>query len=274
MNALKKLLSGLFSRAPASLEQIEQMLLEAHRAGVLEQPELELLQGALQAPTRQVREIMVPRPSMAVIQLGSGLHEIAERIEQHGHSRYPVVGDNLDDIRGLLLAKDVLRAMHRNDSLPSLHKAHKVPETMRLDTMLNQFRESHNHMAIVVDEYGGVSGLITIEDVLEQIVGNIQDEHDSASQEMEAVGELSDGSHIVKASITLIELKKKLGIQLDGAEDEYETLGGFLLHRFGRVPVNGERLVEENCIYEIVDASERKIQSVRLHSKEQPAETQ
>lgn len=255
----------IFSRSPKTREQLASLISDWAVRGFIGQDEVQVLQGALKVPEMLVREVMVPRSQMVVISLSETQDEFLPKIIRSKHSRFPVVGDTLDDLRGLLLAKDLLPILSKDSRIETLADTLRevpiVPESKRLNALLDEFRDSRCHMAVVVDEYGSTSGLVTIEDVLEQIVGEIEDEHDQQEQEVQ---ELEDGSLMVEAGINLDDLNTRVQVDI-GEDGEFETLGGLLLARFGRVPDTGERMSIGNYEYEIQQATARRIKTVRIY---------
>ncbi len=243
---------------------------------LIQQPEIDLdaeeksmLSGVLEVSETQVREVMVPRSQMVVIDIEQDFEEILAIIIQSGHSRFPVIGEDRDEILGVLLAKDLLRYFRGEDAeeVPVrklLRPASVIPESKRLNALLNEFRASHNHMAIVVDEYGGVAGLLTIEDVLEEIVGEIDDEHDR--EELAFIRPDGDKngkpSFAVRALTRIEDFNEYFECELD--DDEYDTIGGLVLHELGRLPRRGEALEFGGFNYTVVNADKRRIDSLQV----------
>ena len=243
---------------------------------LIQQPEIDLdaeeksmLSGVLEVSETQVREVMVPRSQMVVIDIEQDFEEILDIIIQSGHSRFPVIGEDRDEILGVLLAKDLLRYFRSKDAeeVPVrklLRPASVIPESKRLNALLNEFRASHNHMAIVVDEYGGVAGLLTIEDVLEEIVGEIDDEHDR--EEIAFIrpdgDENGKPSFAVRALTRIEDFNEYFKCELD--DEEYDTIGGLVLHELGRLPRRGESLEFSGFNYKVVNADKRRIDSLQV----------
>jgi len=216
-----------------------------------------------------VRDVMVPRSHMVVIDINQNFDDILAVIIQSGHSRFPVMGDERDDVLGILLAKDLLRYFRNDgsDDVPLrqlLRPAVLIPESKRLNSLLNEFRASHNHMAIVVDEYGGVAGLLTIEDVLEEIVGDIDDEHDAE----EAAFIRPDGdrngrpSYAVRALTRVEDFNEFFQCHLE--DEEYDTIGGLVMHELGRLPRRGESIDFGGFKFAVVKADKRRIDSLQV----------
>jgi len=243
---------------------------------LIQQPEIDLdaeeksmLTGVLEVSETQVREVMIPRSQMVVIDIEQDFDEILAVIIQSGHSRFPVIGEDRDEVLGVLLAKDLLRYFHSEDAkdVPLrklLRPASVIPESKRLNALLKEFRASHNHMAIVVDEYGGVAGLLTIEDVLEEIVGEIDDEHDPE----EIVFIRPDGDRNGKPSFAVRALTRiedfNEYFECELADDEYDTIGGLVLHELGRLPRRGETLEFGGFNYKVVIADKRRIDALQV----------
>jgi magnesium and cobalt transporter len=243
---------------------------------LIQQPEIDLdaeeksmLTGVLEVSETQVREVMIPRSQMVVIDIEQGFDEILAVIIQSGHSRFPVIGEDRDEVLGVLLAKDLLRYFHSEDAkdVPLrklLRPAAVIPESKRLNALLKEFRASHNHMAIVVDEYGGVAGLLTIEDVLEEIVGEIDDEHDP--EEVAFIRPDGDRngkpSFAVRALTRIEDFNEYFECEL--ADDEYDTIGGLVLHELGRLPRRGEMLEFGGFNYKVVVADKRRIDALQV----------
>lgn len=225
-----------------------------------------MLQGVLEVSATQVRDIMVPRSHMVVLDLDDPFDELLETILTSGHSRFPVIGEDRDQIVGILLAKDLLRRFGEGQQTRELELRELVrapvfiPESKRLNALLTQFRESHNHIAIVVDEYGGVAGLATIEDVLEQIVGDIDDEHDP--EEADDIQVQDDGRIIVLALTRIDDFNEYFDIAL--SDEEYDTVGGLIMHELGRLPRRGEVLEFAGFRFSVLRADRRRIHTLEV----------
>ena len=237
-----------------------------------------MLSGVLEVSETQVREVMVPRSQMVVIERDQTLDEMLDLIIQSGHSRFPVIGDDRDEVVGVLLAKDLLRLFGKSgedafDIASLLRPAAVIPESKRLNALLKEFRDSHNHMAIVVDEYGGVCGLLTIEDVLEEIVGEIDDEHDTEEAAFIQPDGEQDGQpcFIVRALTRIEEFNDFFSCALD--DEEYDTIGGLVMHELGRLPRRGEVLRFGGFDFCVVTADRRRIDSVRVQRNVERAMT-
>ena len=267
--------TGFFKRViraikgePLSRDDIHDLLQEDE--GVFEPQEKEMLSGVLEVAETQVREVMIPRSQMVVIESDQSIDEMLEVIIGSGHSRFPVVGEDRDEIHGILLAKDLLKffgdASQGELKLQEfMRPAAVIPESKRLNALLKEFRDSHNHMAIVVDEYGGVSGLLTIEDVLEEIVGEIDDEHDPEEAEFIAPDTDGDGKpcFAVRAVTRIDDFNAYFGCEFTEEED-YETIGGLVMHELGRLPRPGERLEYGGFEFCVTRADRRRIDALKV----------
>ncbi len=254
-------LSALLTRAPEDREQLLELLHTAFERNLLDADALSIIEGALSVSDIQVREIMVPRAQMDVIAIGDTPEKIAEFVIEAAHSRFPAIGEHRDDVVGILLAKDLLRyfADREFDLRDTLRPAVFIPESKRLNILLREFRVSRNHMAIVVDEYGGVSGLVTIEDVLEQIVGDIDDEYDFDEAADNIVLDNS-GRYRVKATTEIADFNGAFGTDLPS--DEFDTLGGLVIQHLGRLPKRGETLQLGGLRIQVLRADSRRVHTL------------
>jgi magnesium and cobalt transporter len=258
--------TDLFRNSPRDREALLETLERARRARILDADEYRMLEGVLEVSAIQVRDIMIPRGKMVVVERNATPQDMLQIIIDSGHSRFPVIADDRDEVIGILMAKDLLRFFAENGRerfriKECLRPAVFIPESKRLNVLLKEFRVSHNHMAIVVDEYGGVSGLLTIEDVLEQIVGEIDDEHDPDDEVM-IVPEQEDAWR-VDALTRIEDLNEELGTAFSDAE--YDTVGGLVMHELGRLPRKGETLALDGIRFTVLKADRRRVHSVRLH---------
>ena len=254
-------LGRAFGGDPRNREEVLELLKEVTERGLIEAETLKMIEGALEVDELQVRDVMIPRSQMIVIQQGSSLDDILPIIIESGHSRFPVVGEDKDEVRGILLAKDLLQLVGRDaqGTLADLVRDPVIiPESKRLNVLLREFRVNKNHMAIVVDEYGGVSGLITIEDVLEEIVGDIDDEHDSET--VEDIRPLSEGRYLVQALTPIDDFNEALGSEF--SDDEFDTIGGLVVSEFGRLPKPGECVVVGGWHFKVTAADDRRLQAM------------
>lgn len=253
---------------PLSRDEIHDLLQD--NEGAFDPEEKEMLSGVLDVAETQVREVMIPRSQMVVIERDQSVDEMLNVIISSGHSRFPVIGEDRDEILGILLAKDLLKffgdASQETLNLQDfLRPAAVIPESKRLNALLKEFRASHNHMAIVVDEYGGVSGLLTIEDVLEEIVGEIDDEHDPEEAEFIAPDTDIDGKpcFTVRALTRIDDFNEYFGSQFTEEED-YETIGGLVMHELGRLPRLGERMEYGGFEFCVTRADRRRIDALQV----------
>lgn len=254
-------LSALLMREPEDREQLLQLLRGAFDRNLLDADALAMIEGALSVSDMQVRDIMVPRAQMDFVDLKDAPETIAAFVVNASHSRFPAINESKDDIVGILLAKDLLRYFVNKefDLRDTLRPAIFIPESKRLNVLLREFRASHNHMAVVVDEYGGVAGLVTIEDVLEQIVGDIDDEYDFDETADNIVRD-NVGRFRVKATTELEDFNAHFAT--DFAHEEFDTVGGLVLHRFGRLPKRGEILQLDRLTIRVLRADSRRVHTL------------
>ena len=235
----------------------------------LDAEEKSMLTGVLEVSETQVRDVMIPRSQMVVIDIDDDFDDMLATIVESGHSRFPVIGEDRDEVLGVLLAKDLLRYFGtdaaRDISIKKLlRRAAVIPESKRLNALLKEFRASHNHMAIVVDEYGGVAGLLTIEDVLEEIVGEIEDEHDDEEAEfIRPDGERNGRPSFAVRALTRIEdFNEYFESELE--DEEYDTIGGLVMHELGRLPRRGEKVNFGGFEFAVVRADKRRIDALQV----------
>ena len=256
-------LSALLLREPEDREQLIALLHSAHERNLLDADALSITEGALAASEISVSEIMVPRAQMEVIDIDDPLDKIMAQLKRTRHSRFPVIDGSRDQVIGILLAKDFLRlrADRPFDLRSWLRPAVFIPESKRLNVLLREFRVSHNHMAVVVDEYAGVCGLITIEDVLEQIVGDIEDEYDFDETE-DNIRLDQNGRYRVKAQTPIDDFNAQLGTEF--ADDDYHTVGGLVLHRLGHVPKRNESIDIDGLHFHVLRADSRRLYTLSV----------
>lgn len=255
---------------PRDRGQLLDLLRGAHQRQIIDPDALAMLEGVMQVSEMQVRDIMIPRAQMDVVRRDASLEEIIPVLTESAHSRFPVIGDDRDEVEGILLAKDMLRYFapeFRSDFAMQdiLRPAVFVPESKRLNVLLTEFRNSRNHMAIVVDEYGGVAGLVTIEDVLEQIVGEIDDEHD-IEDFLTHILRHEHGRFTIKALTPIEEFNAYFNT--DYSDEEFDTIGGFVVHRFGHVPRRGEELDLDDFRVRVLRADNRRVHLLELRHRE------
>jgi len=273
----------VLTSGPEDRTQLIQLVRDAQRSHLIDADALTMIEGVLQVAEMQVRDIMIPRSQMAVVEHDATLEDIVPVLTESGHSRFPVVGDSQDEIVGILLAKDLL-SYYVNDNAPTfnvrdiLRPVVFIPESKRLNVLLKEFRSSRNHMAIIVNEYGGVDGLVTIEDVLEQIVGDIADEHD-----------LDESVYILKHSERRFTIKALTPIEQFNeyfhthfSDEEFDTIGGLVTRQFGHLPKRGETMLINSMeglpeglglSFKVVHADSRRLHLLQLTLQHSAAET-
>ncbi|MGA0023965.1 MAG: HlyC/CorC family transporter [Burkholderiales bacterium] len=260
-------LSTLLLREPEDREQLITLLRSAHDHNLLDADGLAMIEGVLQVSEMQARDIMVPRAQMDVIDVNEPPDRFIPLVIETAHSRFPVIGEGKDDVIGILLAKDLLRYYAGEEEFnvrDMLRPAVFIPESKPLNVLLKEFRKNRNHIAIVVDEYGGVAGLITIEDVLEQIVGDIEDEYDFDEAEDNIVQE-KRGIWRVKSLTEIADFNAAFGTNF--SDEEFDTIGGLVLQRFGRVPKRGEQLVIDTLNFRVLRADSRRVYLLQVAKK-------
>ncbi|HET9736363.1 MAG TPA: transporter associated domain-containing protein [Burkholderiales bacterium] len=252
-------LSALLLREPEDREQLLALLRSAYQRNLLDADALSMIEGALTVSEMPVRDIMVPRAQMDVIDIHSKVEDFIPQVIATAHSRFPVIDQNRDDVIGILLAKDLLRYYAGEEEFnvrEMLRPAIFVPEAKRLNVLLREFRASRNHMAIVVDEYGGVAGLVTIEDVLEQIVGDIEDEYDFDEASDNILLE-PGGRYRVKALTQIADFNAAFGAGF--SDQEHDTVGGLLIAHLGRLPKRGETVAVGGYKFQVLRADSRRV---------------
>jgi magnesium and cobalt transporter len=254
---------------PQDREQLVELLRDAEQRHLLNPDALSMIEGVLQVSEMQVRDIMIPRSQMVILERDHTFDELLPVVLESAHSRFPVIGENKDEVVGLLLAKDLLAYSNedkrdRFNLRELLRPVVFIPESKRLDVLLREFRASRNHMAIVVDEYGGVAGLVTIEDVLEQIVGEIEDEHDFDEDMM--ILTLSDTESTVKALVPIDEFNEHFGTQF--SDEESDTIGGLVTQAFGHVPARGETVKLGGLLFKVMRADKRRVHLLKVQRAE------
>lgn len=259
-------LTQAFSDEPRSLEDVREILLQANESGILDNDAHRIIEGALQVSEMQVRDVMIPRSQMTVVQVNQTPREFLPVIISSAHSRFPVCGENPDEVLGILLAKDLLPYMldgtlDQFDIRQCLRKATFIPESKRLNVLLNEFRGTRNHMAIVVDEYGGVAGLITIEDVLEQIVGEIEDEHDAEDDDGN-IRPFDDNGYLVKALTPIEDFNAYFGARFP--DEEFDTIGGIVTQHFGHLPAKDEQIDIDGFSFKVLAADNRRLRLLQV----------
>lgn len=258
-------LSLALTGEPSSRSELLEVLRSSEQRELLDAEALSIIEGALTVSDMQAREIMIPRSQMVVVRLDMSLEEILPVVIESGHSRFPVFSDNPDDVVGILLAKDLLpMALEGNRARLKLKDLLRpcaaIPESKRLNILLQEFRSTRNHLAVVFDEYGGVSGMVTIEDVLEQIVGDIEDEYDF--EEDDFINQHKDGYYTIKARTPISDFNEKF--QANFPADEFDTVGGVVTHHFGHLPEREETVEVHGFHFEVLNADNRRIKLLRM----------
>lgn len=261
-------LGQVLSGEPQDREDLVALLRDAERRNLFDSEVLAMIEGALQVGEMQVRDIMVPRAEMVVVQVDAPPEAFVSEVIESGHSRFPVIGDNRDEVEGILLAKDLLAYFAGDEGKFDIDDVMRpvvyIPESKRLNVLLRDFRESRNHMAIVVDEYGGVAGLVTIEDVLEQIVGEIDDEHDT--EEGGDIRRLSSGEYVVKARTHIEDFNEYFGTGY--SDEEFDTIGGLVIKSFGHLPKRGEDRDIDGMGFRVLRADKRRVHLLSVTAPE------
>lgn len=262
-------LGALLTRGPDDREQLLELLRAAFERNLLDADALSMMEGVLQTSEVQVRDIMIPRSQMDVVDIDETPERILPFVIETAHSRFPVISESKDNIIGILLAKDLLRyfAGMELNLRSMLRPAVFIPEAKRLNVLLKEFRGNRNHIAIVADEYGGVAGMVTIEDVLEQIVGEIEDEYDFDEADDSVIRDRS-GRYRVKALTQIEDFNSMLGVTLD--DESYDTIGGFVINLFGRLPKRGEQITFENLKFTIQRADSRRLHTLLVEKLTPP----
>jgi magnesium and cobalt transporter len=257
-------LTDLFSDEPTDRSGLMEMLRDAADRQLMDGEALNIIFGALQVSDMQARDIMIPRSQLVCLQDDQAPEEMLRRIIDSQHSRFPVIGDDVDDIKGILHAKDLLRlALEEKrdfDIKDWIRPASVIPESKRLNVLLQDFRSTRNHMAVVVDEYGHVSGVVTIEDVLEQIVGDIEDEHDVDDESY--VKQIDERTYNVKATTTVEDFNEYFDLEID--DEEFDTIGGVVLKAFGHLPERGETVDIDDVEFKVLNADSRRVRLLQV----------
>jgi hemolysin (HlyC) family protein len=265
--SLLERLSSLLMREPEDRDQLIALLHGAFERHLLDAEALSMIEGVMQVSETQVRDVMIPRSQMDMLDVAESPESFIPNVIETAHSRFPVFEDNRDNVIGILLAKDLLRfyAEEEFNVREMLRPAVFVPEAKRLNVLLKEFRANRNHIAIVVDEYGGVSGLVTIEDVIEQIVGDIEDEFDFDETEDNILVDRS-GRYRVKAVTEIADFNERFGTSFP--DEDFDTVGGLVVARFGRLPKRGETIVIDDFTFQVLRADSRKVHSLLVERPE------
>jgi len=259
---LERFFNG-FNSEPKSRAELLDVIKGAVDNKVVDQEALTIIEGALDVAKLQVREIMIPRSQMVVIKSEESPAEFLPKVVESGHSRFPVIGENSDDVKGILLAKDLLPLiLNGQDSFQwedCLRTANIIPESKRLNVLLKEFRERRYHMALVIDEYGGISGLVTIEDILEEIVGEIEDETDEDNEDF--IRQVSDSDYILKALTPIEDFNAFFKTRF--SDEEFDTIGGLITQAFGHMPTRNETVDLEGFTFRVLYADNRQVHLLR-----------
>lgn len=261
--SLLERLSHFLLREPEDREQLVELLHSAYENHLMDADSLAMIEGVLQVSEMQVRDIMIPRSQMDVIDITDSQKTFISHAIETAHSRFPVIEDDKNDVIGILLAKDLLRLKAGEDIeiREMLRPAVFIPMSKRLNVLLKEFRSTRNHIAIVVDEYGGVAGMVTIEDVLEQIVGDIEDEYDYDEDEDNIIKN-ADGAYRVKALTEIDDFNEAMGTTF--SDEEFSTIGGLVVNKFGHLPKRGDQIVIENLSISVLRADSRRLHSMSI----------
>ncbi|MDN5782807.1 MAG: CBS domain-containing protein [Luteimonas sp.] len=265
-------IGSMLSGEPSTRDDLVELLRDVQADGLIAADTLKMMEGALTVSELSVGDVMIPRSQMVMLSADEKFIDLMKHVVESGHSRFPVHGDDKDEILGVLLAKDLLRGVVADNGPGTIHEllrpAVLIPESKRLDVLLREFRQSRNHMAIVIDEYGGVAGLLTIEDVLEQIVGEIDDEHDDAEDPGALIAAQADGQYVVDALTPISDFNERFGADFD--DDEYDTIGGLVTAAIGHLPEAGEELTLSRFGFRVARADARRMHAllVSIHGDE------
>jgi magnesium and cobalt transporter len=265
--SLLERIGAWIAREPEDREELVELLRAAYERNLIDADALAMIEGVMQVSEMQARDIMVPRAQMDVIDIRESPDQFVQLVMQTGHSRFPVIGENKDDVIGILLAKDLLRYYAGEEEFnvrEMLRPAVFIPGSKPLNVLLKEFRKNRNHIAIVVDEYGGVGGMVTIEDVIEQIVGDIEDEYDFEDVEDNIVPE-KGGVYRVKALTEIGDFNTAFGVRF--SDQEFDTIGGLVMSRFGRVPKRGEQITVDNLVFRVLRADSRRLYLLQVSKK-------
>jgi magnesium and cobalt transporter len=259
-------ISAALSGEPTSREDLIELLRDVQADGLIAADTLRMMEGAIAVSDMTVGDVMVPRAQMVALPADARFLDLMKEVVESGHSRFPVHGEDKDEILGILLAKDLLRGVVADNGPGTIREllrpAVLIPESKKLNVLLREFRQSRNHMAIVIDEYGGVAGLVTIEDVLEQIVGDIDDEHDEAEDDSKLIAAQADGQFVVDALTPISDFNERFGADFD--DDEYDTIGGLVTDAIGHLPEAGEELTLGRFVFRVARADARRLHALHV----------
>lgn len=262
---IKKFFRNPFFIKTQSVSEVTDFLKDAVDLNIIDKEAESIANKAIKLGNTTVKEIMVPKVDMVTFGIDENINSIIEKIIESGHSRYPVLGKERDEVSGLLLAKDMLPKIYDGnediDLAEMLREPNVVPETKKADSLLEEFKKDRSHLAVVIDEYGTISGLVTIEDILEELVGEIEDEHDIDEDE---IVKISDKKYIADAKVELEEFTEFFNLKTDPLEIDAETLGGFVITQLGVLPKKGDKVKIENLSIKVIHADDRKIDKVQI----------
>ena len=262
---IKKYFRNPFFIKTQSVSEVTDFLKDAVDQKIIDKEAESIASKAIKLGDITVKEIMIPKVDMVTIQIDENTTDVITKIIESGHSRYPVLGSERDEVVGILLAKDILPKLFKGISdfqlTDMLREANVVPESKKADSLLEEFKQDRRHLAVVIDEYGSISGLITIEDILEELVGEIEDEHDV---EEEDIVEISKNKFYVDAKVELEEFINFFQLEIDPLGVDAETLGGFFIAEFGMLPKNGEKLKVQDLTIKVTDTDNRRIKSFEI----------
>ena len=259
-------ISAALSGEPTTREDLVELLRDVQADGLIAADTLRMMEGAIAVADLTVGDVMVSRAQMVALPADGKFLELMKQVVESGHSRFPVHGEDKDEILGILLAKDLLRGVVADNGPGTIREllrpAVLIPESKKLNVLLKEFRLSRNHMAIVVDEYGGVAGLVTIEDVLEQIVGKIDDEHDDAEDDSALIAAQADGQYVVDALTAIGDFNERFGATF--SDDDYDTIGGLVTDAIGHLPEIGDELALDRFVFRVARANARRVQAFHV----------
>ncbi|MGB0893275.1 MAG: CNNM family magnesium/cobalt transport protein CorC [Parashewanella sp.] len=259
--------SQLFQGEPQNREDLVEVIADAEQRDVITEDTREMIKGVLEVSDLRVRDIMIPRVQIVTLDIDDSTEDLLNTVITSAHSRFPVINDDKDHVEGILLAKDLLKfGFNQSDEPFELSKAIRpavvVPESKRVDILLKEFRSQRYHMAIVVDEYGGVSGLVTIEDILEEIVGEIHDEFDHNNDDDGEIRQLNKSVYLVKALTTIEDFNEEFNTQF--SDEEFDTVGGLVSHAFGHLPERGEEVAIDGVSFKVTNADNRRLIQLKV----------
>ena len=265
ISKIKKFFRNPFFIKTQSVSEVTDFLKDAVDLNIIDKEAESIASKAIRLGNTTVKEIMVPKVDMVTFGIDDEINSILEKIIESGHSRYPILGSERDEVSGILLAKDMLPKIYEGNNNFSLsdmlREPNVVPETKKADSLLEEFKKDRSHMAVVIDEYGTISGLVTIEDILEELVGEIEDEHDIDEEEFIKI---SDKKFYADAKVELEDFTEFFNLDIDPLAIDAETLGGFIISKLGVLPKVGDKVKIEGLTIKVIDADDRKIEKVQI----------